>query len=254
MNTISRSGLFLLLCIGVASLTSCDPPPAYGSGSLEVATKFVDTNMAYYLPEIGACLGEAVSINWEVFEGTGSSLTASPSQNIEPALEPGLGKGKGERNVTFKDTLTLSFIVTGTEYNDEETITIKRMPDAICTGFPLELRGNYAGTLEQTTPQPASLPHALNIQWEVTKNVLGGLLIRGATSPDPNAPLQSNNIRCTPLELEDKLTCVYTSSGATVLTLEGTVTATGYSGTYQGVLEGLTFQTSVSGTFNFVKQ
>ncbi len=157
---------------------------------------------------------------------------------------------KGERTVAFKDTVTIFLNIAATENSYKGEVQVVTIPEGICTGFPLELRGSYAGTLEQATPQVASLPHQLTLSWDSIADTLHATLSRGASDTES----ATSEMTCTPLDQEDKLTCVYDPPGAAVLTLEGTVTTTGYQGNYQGVLEGTTFQTPTSGTFNFVKQ
>ncbi len=252
MTKLLRLGLLMgLFLVGVGSLLASGVAPNYASGGFEVETPYLQD-----YGKIGLCAEERFKLTWEIYNGRNPKLTASPTQNLEPPLESLSLSNKGEVDFTFKDATTLTLTIDADEpYRYERQLVT--IPASICTGFPLELRGNYIGSLEQVTPQVASLPHLLTVRWAADNERLAASLVRGTTLPDdPKVPPPNPTfaMTCTPLEQEDKLACVYDPSGAVILTLEGTVTGAGYSGTYQGVLEGTTFQTPTSGTFNFVKQ
>jgi hypothetical protein len=239
-----------LFCLAVLiSLAGCYLPPNYAYGNLFVLTSYTSDS---YSVEVGACKGEILTLRWNVGEGKNPTLMASPTQNIEPQL-PSRVANSGEIQVTFKDNVTISFTIDGgQDYETERRIVA--IPEGVCTGFPLELRGAYAGTLEQTVPQVASLPHRFVVRWNDGSDTLRASLVRSTGTAEPPEPGTIFEMTCIPLDREDTLTCVYDPAGDVFLRLEGTVNSTGYEGTYQGVLEGATFQTSTSGTFKFIKQ
>lgn len=246
LRLVLMTGLFVA---GVTSLLATSEPPSYAYGSLSVTTPF---NSADYSSKLGVCKGEAINIRWEIFGGSNPRVSASPPQNIEPTLPSTPVNNTGETTVTIKDAVTISLNIDDAKDGYQTQVQVVVIPEGICTGFPLELRGNYTGTLEQVTPQVASLPHGFSIRWNNNNDTLGATLTRGSSRTESSNT--TFEMSCTVLDQEDKLTCVYDPSGTAILTLEGTVTATGYQGSYQGVLEGATFQTPTSGTFNFVKQ
>jgi hypothetical protein len=252
MTKLLRLGLLTgLLFSGVGSLLASGVAPDYATGGFAVETLYPQD----YGSKIGLCAGERFTLSWEIYNGRNPKLTASPSQNLEPPLESLSLSSKGETQFIFKDSATLTLTIdAGEPYRYERSLVV--IPASICTGFPLELRGNYTGTLEQVTPQVVSVPHLLTVRWAADDGLLAASLVRGTVLPDPKAPPPNPTfaMTCTALEQEDELTCVYEPPGAAVLMLEGRVTSAGYAGTYQGVLEGTTFQTPTSGTFNFVKQ
>jgi hypothetical protein len=249
------AGLFIA---GVASLLASGVAPTFAYGNLSVTSSFNAADENYYYSKLGVCKGEALKIKWEIFEGNNPILSASPAQNVEPALTSAPVANTGEKAVTLKDTVTISLNISDSEDGYQSAVQVVAIPEGICTGFPLELRGVYTGSLEQATPQVASLPHDLILRWDNFTDTLRASLVRTPSSnlgaalsqPEPNTAFE---MMCTPQDQEDKLTCTYDPEGEAILTLEGIVTATGYQGSYQGVLEGTTFQTPTSGTFNFVK-
>jgi hypothetical protein len=251
MTKLLRLGLLTgLLFSGVGSLLASGIAPDYAAGGFAVETLYPQD----YGSKIGLCAGERFTLSWEIYNGRNPKLTASPSQNLEPPLESLSLSSKGETQFIFKDSATLTLTIdAGEPYRYERPLVV--IPASICTGFPLELRGDYTGTLEQLTPQVVSVPHLLTVRWAADDARLAASLVRGTVLPNPEAPPTNPTLAmtCTALEEEDKLTCVYNPPGAAILTLEGTITATGYEGNYRGVLETTTLQVPTTGTFSFSK-
>ncbi len=246
----------LLMAIGIMSvltgfLSACLPPaPAYGS--LTISTSFESTESRGFSGyRKSACQGESIKMSWEIISGSNPRILVSPPQSLEPTLATTPIAKTGETSVTIRDAATITLRIDDAEDGYQQEVKLVMIPESICKGFPLELRGNYAGTLEQATPLTASVPHTLELYWDVDSSQLEASLIR--TSNETTKRVTTNMV-CNSLDQEDKVTCIYDPEGAAILTLEGIVTAAGYQGTYQGVLEGATFQTPTSGTFSFVKQ
>jgi hypothetical protein len=256
MTRVLRLGLLAgLFVAGVASLLATSEAPSFAYGSLSVTSTFNSESIDF--GKIGVCKGESIKIKWEVFEGNNPILSASPAQNVEPALTSAPVANTGEKTVTLKDSLTISLNISDSEDGYQNAIQVVTIPERICTGFPLELRGIYTGTLEQATPQVASLRHTLSIRWQTSDDTLRANLVAGSESSQPSTPSQpatSFQMTCTAIDEEDKLTCIYDPEGAAILTLEGVVTSAGYQGSYQGVIERTTFQVPTTGTFSFVKK
>jgi hypothetical protein len=230
--------MYKLVLLGVlVSLAGCYTVPSYAYGDLFVTAPY--TSDESYSLEVGACQGETLTVRWNVGEGKNPKLIALPAQNVEPPLPSRLEKS-GEVQVTFKDSVTISFTIDGGQDFETERQVVA-IPEGVCTGFPLELRGNYTGTLEQTTPQSASLPRDLELYWDESLK---------ATLSTQN--LIDVRLACQALDFEDELICNY-DHGAETLRLEGTVTSAGYVGTYEGATIGQAFKTTVRGTFNFGK-
>jgi hypothetical protein len=232
--------VLVLIFLGVMSLFASGSSPPYGDARFFVVPEDETAT--------GTCSGDTFIVTWQVLEGDSPTLSAVPSGNVEPRLSQTEVEREGRLLVTVRDDAELFLdVYNGTELSltiiDTAKITI---PDSICTGFPTDLRGGYRGTLEQITPQAASLPHQLNVYWDGDREALVAILVR--------ADIPVVEMICTPFDAEDNLTCVGDPPGEVFWRLEGTVTERGYEGSYQGVLEGATFQTSTSGTFTFIKQ
>jgi hypothetical protein len=230
----------LLFCL-TGLLSGCPGPEPYSNVS--VVTAYYPEEIIY--AGVPVCKSEEVILKWQSYNGR-IRFSASPQQNVEPALESFSNLPQsGQIAVTIKDSVEIT-ATTGGIYYSQLVQTFELIPDPVCVGFPVDIRGNYVGVLEQATPQPSTLNYRLRVYWEqYSKTVRASL--QGMTGSE-------FELTCTTLEQEDTLSCVYFSQGGAKLTFEGTVTATGYRGTYQGVIETTTFQTSTSGTFNFVKQ
>jgi hypothetical protein len=231
-----------LLLFGLTGLlTGCPGPEPYSDVS--VVTAYYPEEFIYaYVP---VCRGEEVFLKWQSYNGQ-IRFSGSPQQNVEPALESFTNLPQsGQIAVTIKDVVEVT-ATTGGIYYSQLVQTFELIPEAICAGFPVEIRGNYTGILEQVTPQPSTLDYRLRVYWEQYSKTLRASL-QGATSSE-------FDLTCTTLEQEDRLSCVYFSQSGAKLTLEGTLTATGYSGSYQGIIETTTSQFPTSGTFNFTKE
>ena len=193
-----------LLVAVLVSLVGCYTVPSYAYGDLFVTAPY--TSDENYSLEVGACRGETLIIRWNVGEGKNPKLIASPAQNIEPPLPSRLEKS-GEVQVTFKDSVTISFTIEADQNFEAErqvvaipeldgkaispsrqsqvleiqvlgevTLTlvspkgggeeiIKMIPNEVCRGFPVNLIADFEGTLQQTLPEPASLPRAIEMRW-----------------------------------------------------------------------------------------
>lgn len=195
-----------------------------------------------------ACLNEKVKLEWDVPDAENDViLTTLPSGNLSPGFENQQVEKSGalDMSVLGGATVTLKWGALELE------IALELLSEDICTGFPLNLIADFEGTLEQTSPEVASLARRLNLRWQgnalqtrLTDTVVNEYGSYGA----------KGLANCQVFPAEDKLICLEGNETNPRLRLEGTITAEGFVGSYKGFERSATgSRISFEGTFDFKK-
>ncbi len=233
--------LIVMLVGGIFSLLATSEPPVYPSAYMEL----LSDKDAYGLQIAEVCPEESLILRWVVSEGNRSILNAIPSVNISPTFVDKSVNKEGEVEIITKGDVEITLVYDQRNSSiSEAKASIKMIPQAICTGYPMDIRGNFRGQLLQVEPENATLNRDLTIYWS------DGKLL--ATMVDL---VSSGTIQfvCTADDLTDSLQCIERTESKVTFKLGGKFTATDFSGTYEGIQQGSSFETSVSGTFSFKK-
>lgn len=230
-------GLIVILTFGIFSLLATSEPPVYYTASMELLS---ETNESYgQFAEV--CPNEILQLRWNIPQGDSPTLNAMPSNSIVPVLVNKQIEIQGQLPITVKGKAKITMIY-DERYDKiwEAEVTIST---DVCTGYPMDIRGQYVGTLEQTLPEVATLNRNLDIYW------LNGEL-RASLSSD------NSNIRmlCKTSIEDDTLECIEEIEEKVTFKLRGKFTATDFTGTYEGIQKGSSFETAIKGTFSFVKE
>jgi hypothetical protein len=230
-------GIVLIGALGLFSLlATSETPEPYGYIYLAINPESYATN------SIDACINDELILSWNVVSGSTSILSAIPKENISPLLIDRTVDLQGELPITVKGPSKINLLYDqrgSTIY--QASAEIRLLPDDLCNGFPIDIRGDYEGTLEQTLPQVASLPRSLSVY-----------LLGNALAADLKTETSSIALYCTTSAQDDMLTCTQGQEEIT-FKLEGQITSAGFEGTYEGTQKGSSFETNTSGTFRFSK-
>jgi hypothetical protein len=236
--------LFVLASVGVAGILATTPLPL---PYFAIITANNEELYAHPIDEeaVFACLDEKVKLDWSIPDTSSVTLTATPSGN----LNPDLNKQKAESYGTL-ETVALGDVVVTLEAGDLKIdVALKLLPQEVCTGFPINLIANFEGELRQTLPETASLKRQLELRWR--GNALQARIADTVTNEDGYITASLTNCQLFPDE--DELICSAGDEANPRLRLEGTITAEGFAGSYQGFDESTGSAISFEGTFDFKK-
>jgi hypothetical protein len=230
-------GIVLVGALGLFGLLATSEPPVYYPAYMEL---FSDANEPYgQFAEV--CPNDILQLNWDIPQGKQPTLNAIPSNNLIPALINKEVEMQGSSSLTVKGKVEIT--LTYDERFEKIWQTQVVISTDVCAGYPIDIRGNYVGTLEQTQPEVAILNRNLNIAW--SNGELVALL---------NSDVSNILMSCITSLQDDTLSCIEETEGKVTFKLEGKFKTTDFTGTYEGVQKGSSFETAIKGTFSFVKE
>jgi hypothetical protein len=182
------------------------------------------------------CSEDKAKLELFIVNGETATLTAVPLENVLPELDGKLISPSSQSQMLEVQVLgEVKLTLVSPKGGGEEVI--KMIPNEVCRGFPVNLIADFEGTLEQTLPEPASLPRAIEMRW---RNATLEASLSGAT--------------CQLFPDEDRLLCLAGNETNPGLRLEGQVVNDTFAGSYEGFVTGTATQVNFEGTFNFVKR
>lgn len=230
-------GLMVVLIFGILSLLATSEPPVYYPAYMELVS---EANEPYgKFAEV--CPNETLQLRWDIPQGKQPILNVVPSANTTPELINKEVDMQGDLTLTVKGNTEITLVYD--ERYEKIWQTEVTISTDICTGYPIDIRGNYMGTLEQTLPSVATLNRTLDIYWS-NAELLASL----------NSDAANILMICTTSAQDDTLSCHEESEEKATFKLEGTFTATDFTGTYEGIQKGSSFEIAIKGTFGFIKQ
>jgi hypothetical protein len=240
----SLSKLLLLILLGVASIVATTPglPPYFTiitANNEEVYTRPIDEEAVF------ACLNEKVKLQWSIPDASSVTLTATPLGNLNPDFEGQKAEAYGSLETTALGNVSVALEAEGIKFE----AALELLSEDICTGFPINLIADFEGKLRQTLPEVATLDRDLELRWR--GNTLQARLVDTVTNEDDF--VSEILATCQLFPDEDRLLCLAGDEANPRLRLEGTVTAEGFTGNYQGFDESTGSAISFEGTFNFVE-
>jgi hypothetical protein len=247
LKPVGRFLLVLLVgVVGLATLFASTPPPdsiyvntfnnPFGGEYSDNGTP--ETSEDDYVA-VYACTNDAAKVEVEVFlyNDVKGTLTATPPGNTQPELDQKVVSSSSSRSTVFDITVLGEVKIGLTSSKGGGSVLIKLIPEDVCTGFPLSLIADFAGTLQQTLPEATTLERTLVLRWSKSNLV---------------ASLGADAI-CQRFPDEDKLLCLAGDEANPRLQLEGQIVGDTFTGTYKGFDESTATKVTFEGTFTFKK-
>ena len=247
LRTIAFVGIGIF---GVVSIVATSPSDRFAPVGLVIVTKNNPDlsdgfdHYDYYVQPGYACLEEVVRIKWIILTEGQAILSATPPENLEPALSQEVLAKEGELEVKVLGKTELMVQLSGDYYPAYTRIDL--IPEALCNVFPTAPMGQFIGTLEQTAPEIISFARRLSFQFE--RDYDQNEVLRAFLSSEEG---YARTFICDH-DGSPAITCEHKDDlDGSSITLSGEMSETGFFGTYEGKIETATNRIDYGGSFSF---
>ena len=232
--------LLLTLILGVSAILASYPRP-----EKDLRLKSDTASVRSVWP------GEEATLAWIVYRGGNARLSTTPPETTVPALKDYPVDREGELTLTvLADTTVRLETDRETTAFDTNAVFLEEVPADVCARFDRSPFGYYEGLFEQTSPTQLTVGRELSIRLYSGERIGGSLRYEGFQDVvDESYSFAGVELNC---ELTDTSDFVCRGRENETQQLIGRLTQRGFEGTFEGLGENGSAQTS--GTFLLIKQ